>query len=384
MKKIAHIIITGYVEGCAYQENILPRKHKELGFEVIILVSKYSRQMKGREYFERETGTYINNDGISVCVLDKPKGFIKSNILHYKTSGLYEKLCEYKPDIIFLHEVKYSENRDVVKYVIENPEVKLYADSHIDYYNSPEKTIKQKLAGLLSKCNAKKLNKIAKLFWGTTPWRVEHLIGYFGLPKEKCRLLIMGGDESQILAINKDEVRKEIRSKYKIPQDAFLVITGGIIDKRKHQELLMEAVRRLESKCVWLIVFGTPDDDMKEVCDYYSSNKNIVFTGWVEASFSNKLMLASDLAVFPGTHSVLWEQAATCSLPQLIRHWSGMEHINVNGNAILLDEVSIETIENEIKKCLNKDYYKEFKLKAEEAAPNFYYIEIAKKSIELL
>lgn len=383
MKKIVHIILTGYVEGCAYQENILPRKHKELGYDVLILVSKFSRQMKGRDYFEKETGTYINNDGISVCVLDKPKGFIKSHILRYKTSGLYEKLCEYRPDIIFLHEVKYSENRDVVKFVIENPEVILYADSHIDYYNSPENTIKQKIAGCLSKYNAKQLDKITKLFWGTTPWRVEHLIDYFGLSKEKCRLLIMGGDESQILAINKDEVRKEIKSKYNIPQDAFLVITGGIIDKRKHQELLMEAVSRLESKRVWLIVFGTPDDDMKGVCDYYSSKNNIVFTGWVEASFSNELMLASDLAVFPGTHSVLWEQAATCGLPQLIRHWSGMEHINVNGNAILLDDVNIETIENEIKKCINKDYYKEFKLKAEKAAPNFYYIEIAKKSIEL-
>lgn len=383
MKKIVHIILTGYVEGCAYQENILPRKHKELGYDVMILVSKFSRQMKGRDYFERETGTYINNDGISVCVLDKSKGFIKSRILRYKTSGLYEKLCEYRPDIIFLHEVKYSENRDVVKFVIENPEVILYADSHIDYYNSPENTLKQKIAGCLSKYNAKQLDKITKVFWGTTPWRVEHLKDYFGLSKEKCRLLIMGGDESQISAINKDEVRKEIRSKYNIPQDAFLVITGGIIDKRKHQELLMEAVSRLESKRVWLIVFGTPDDDMKGVCDYYSSKNNIVFTGWVEASFSNELMLASDLAVFPGTHSVLWEQAATCGLPQLIRHWSGMEHINVNGNAILLDDVTIETIENEIKKCINKDYYKEFKMKAEEAAPNFYYIEIAKKSIEL-
>ena len=192
----------------------------------------------------------------------------------------------------------------------------------------------------------------------------------------------MGGDESIICRINRNRVRQEIRDKYNIPYNAFLIVTGGIIDKRKCQDLLMKAVDNLSALNVWLIVFGEAKKEMLPICNMFSSKDNIVFTGWVEANYSYSLFLASDLAVFPGTHSVLWEQAASCGVPQIIKRLPGMEHINVNGNAYLMDDVTIENLTNKIKEYLNVEIYDSIKRKAEVAAPFFYYKEIAKQSID--
>lgn len=382
MKKIVHIVVKGYVDGCAYQENVLPKKHKELGYDVTILVSQYARITKGRSTGLKEIGTKLNEDEIPVCVLKRPSFFSLRHLFNYKTIGMYEKLMDLSPDIIFIHNVIFSENRDVVKFIKRNPNTLVYADNHMDYYNNPIVTYKQKIADTLYRWNARKIKKITRVFWGTTPWRVEYLYDHYNLPKEKCKLLIMGGDESVICGINRTRVRQEVREKYNIPNDAFLIVTGGIIDKRKRQDLLMKAVDELSALNVWLIVFGEAKKEMLPICNEFSTSENIVFTGWVNADYSYSLFLASDLAVFPGTHSVLWEQAASCGIPQIIKRWPGMDHINVNGNAYLMDDVTIENLTEKIREYLNTETYDKSKQKAEIAAPFFYYREIAKQSID--
>ena len=54
--------------------------------------------------------------------------------------------------------------------------------------------------------------------------------------------------------------------------------------------------------------------------------------------------MASDLCAFPGTHSVLWEQACACGLPGVFRDWEGMHHVDVGGNAVFLKDASAEGI----------------------------------------
>jgi carbamoylphosphate synthase large subunit len=114
-----------------------------------------------------------------------------------------------------------------------------------------------------------------------------------------------------------------------------------------------------------------------------SLNKNIHCIGWIPSEKVYDWFLASDLAVFPGTHSVLWEQAVACGVPCVFKHWDGMEHVDVGGNCKFLYNDSIDEIKNILLDIVkNKDNYEKMKNVAIKKGVNeFSYLEIAKRSI---
>ena len=93
--------------------------------------------------------------------------------------------------------------------------------------------------------------------------------------------------------------------------------------------------------------------------------------------------LAADLAVFPGTHSVLWEQACACGIPAVFRDWEGMHHVDVGGNAIFLHEDSTEEIEQVLLDLYehSEKIDKMRKIAQTKGIIEFSYREIARKSI---
>lgn len=387
--KLVHVIIcAAYREGWGYQENILPLKHKELGYDVSIIT-----RIQDNDITNKVPRSYMSKGDIPVYVLaprpqlwiDKvPKLRAFPGVFLNRTVGLYEKLSELKPDIIFVHGIVARDHLGVVRYVSEHPQVRLYADNHSDYYNSPVNTVSGWLFKRLWGSHiAKKLSRYARVMWGVTPWRVKYLEDVYRVPEEKVDLLVMGGDEDKIDFVHKDMIRAKIRSKYGIPDDAFLIVSGGKIDRPKNIHLLIETVRNLEDKGVFLLIFGKYENDMSE---YEALDcKNIRNAGWIPAEKSYDLFLSSDLAVFPGTHSVLWEQACASGIPAIFKDWDGgFSHVDVGGNCILLREISVVSLQNCIIQLLNdaKKYSMMKEIAQNRAAKEFSYIEIAKRAVE--
>lgn len=378
--KITYVIINCfYKEGQGYQENILSRKHKQQGHDVsIITYDQFNR--------DRKPEIYINKDGVKVVMLARNKSFLRRvpviSSLIDSTKGFREALESEMPDIIFIHGIAANDHYKVIDYKKRHPSVKIFVDNHNDFYNGPVISIRSKISmKIIYRHLAKKIVPYCEKFWGVTPWRVQYLQEIYGVPKEKTDLLVMGADESYIVGVNKEEIRAHIREIYNIPQNAFVVVTGGKIDKRKQQNLLFEAIKQINNDNIRLLVFGSPSEEMKSIVDDYSSCKNIVFTGWVQSEKAYEMFFASDLAIFPGTHSVLWEQSVACEIPLVVKHWSGMEHVNVNGNAVFIDEVSVESIKNVILQLNNTPQYNEMRNKVKDISNTFYYNEIAKKAI---
>ena len=114
-----------------------------------------------------------------------------------------------------------------------------------------------------------------------------------------------------------------------------------------------------------------------------SKSNVITYIGWIASDMVYDYFLSSDLCVFPGTHSVLWEQSCACGLPGVFREWQGMHHVDVGGNAIFLKEDSTE----EIKSVLLSLYHNpqrilDMKIVAQtKAIPTFSYRNIAKRAI---
>ena len=361
-----------------YQENILPKYHAEK-HDVFILTSDFSFDATGKRC-KKEKKEYINEYGIPVKVLERKAKGGKYNDFE----NLYSTLCDISPDVIFCHGGQFVALRDVIKYCKENRGVKLFIDQHGDYYNTPVNTFKRRMGQYFIYGRwMRKAVKYTERFWGVTPWRCEYLNDVYKIPKEKIELLPMGGDDDKIPFAEKEEIRSRIRKENNISENDLLLVTGGKIDSAKKIDVLIDVVSSLSYDDLKLIVFGKPNDEMKEKIENLSKDSHIRFIGWIPSEKAYEYFLASDLAVFPGTHSVLWEQVCACGLPGLFRDWAGMHHVDVGGNALFLKEAN----EEELKKVISDLYTNREKLgemaevAKSKAVKTFSYREIASRAI---
>ena len=206
----------------------------------------------------------------------------------------------------------------------------------------------------------------------------------YKISKDKIRLLVMGADNERISQLRAEGTREKTRESLNI-KDEFVLISGGKIDKAKNLHLLMRAFNDLNLENTKLIIFGNLNDDIKAEFEELKRNPNIIYIGWIAADDVYKYMLASDLAVFPGTHSVLWEQACGCGLPAVYKKWPGMTHVDRDGNCEFLCEDSVEEIKSILYEIIsNKEKYKSMKGAAENNCVSYFsYDQIAKRAIEM-
>lgn len=383
--KIIHICLACfYIEGMGYQENILPKEHHDLGYDVTVITSDFSFNSRG-EITSKAEREYVNKDGVNVKVITRKRDkslFSKFN----KFDGLYNELLKIRPDIVFVHGGQFVSLKDVIRYIKNNSGTKMYIDQHGDFYNMPISNMKSKIVqkfiyGHYIRSSIKYCSK----FWGVTPWRCQYLHDVYGVPLKKIGLLVMGGDDEYIHFDKKASIRNEVRRNLNLSDNDFVVVTGGKIDETKNIHLLMQAISEINKENLKLIVFGQPNKEMSDLILKLSGDKHIRNIGWIDSFAVYDYFMASDLAVFPGTHSVLWEQAAACGIPMIVKNWKGMHHVDVGGNCLFLYNDSIEEIKDVIVGVLeNKEEYNTMlKVATEKGTAVFSYKEIAKRAIEI-
>ena len=380
--KILHLMLgCFYIDNYSYQENYLPKHHMLQGHDVKIVASLVTFDANGKPTRLSKADKYINEYGIPVTRLDYRKGKNSRRLRYY--DGLREELEEFAPELIFIHGPQFMDIDIVVDYLKKHPGVRVYADNHSDFSNSATNWLsKNILHKIIWRRCAQKINPYVTRFYGVLPARVDFLANMYGLPREKIELLIMGADDELVEAAAAPEIRKNIREKYGIAQDDFLVMTGGKIDAFKTQTLLlMEAVQKLNNPKVKLIVFGSVTPELKERVNALADGEKVQYIGWIQAKDSYQYFAACDLAVFPGRHSVFWEQVAAQSVPLLCKRWGGTTHVDICGNTIFLERDSVEEITENLEKILNPVNYAKLKAAAVEASDQFLYSKIAQRSI---
>jgi len=378
--KILHLCLACfYYDHCEYQENMLPYFHNKMGHDILIIASTQNLNLETGEIYSTKPMNYINELGLKLIRLErKGVGFFK------KYLGLYKKIEEYAPDIIFIHGCQSRDCKTVVLYKKNYPNTVIYADNHADKINSVSGWKSYVVHRTIIKYYIKQIEPYVVKFFGVTKGRCSFLKEMYNISEEKIELLVMGGNDEKIDLTRKFNIRMQIREKLKLSEKDFVVISGGKIDKRKNIHLLIQSfieIQRKNSK-TYLVLFGSIDDDVKYMIKEMS-HKNIIYLNWIPADSVYDYFMAADLGVFPGTHSVLWEQACATGLPCIFKYWEGIEHVNVGGNCIFLYEDNLLKIQKEIEKIIkNKKVYDEMKKSAiEKATIKFSYLEIAKKTI---
>lgn len=380
-KSIVHLCLCGPVtDGWNYQDNLLPKYHKKMGLDVTIITSHWIWGEDGTLTIDpREE--YYNENGILVKRLDIADGRTLSHKFK-KYENLVDTLEKCSPDILFIHGCQFLDVPAVVKCVKKRKPI-VYVDNHADYSNSATNWLsKNVLHRIVWRRMAKKLEPVTKKFYGVLPARVDFLHDLYGIAKKKIELLVMGVDDEVAESVSCEENIAKIREKYGITGDEYLLVSGGKIDRAKCQTLeLMKAVRKING-IIKLIVFGSVEDELKEQFDDLVDGQKIIHAGWLSAYESNELFAIADLVVFPGRHSVFWEQVVGLGIPLMVKRWDGTDHVDINGNCVFLERSDEAEMKDKISLLYNDlAQRKVLKQRAEAAKKNFLYSTIAKKSI---
>ncbi len=360
---------------------MLPKFHKKQGYDVEVIASLETFDKDGKPCLYTGDMNYINENNVPVTRLNyKSPQKIYKKLRRFV--GFEETLNKAKPDIMFIHNVQFLDIDKVVKYVKKHPKTKVFCDNHADYVNSAQNPLSRNiLHGIIWKHCAQSIEPYTTKFYGVLPARVDFLREVYNLPKEKCELLVMGADDDRVSQASDPAVRKAVRERYKIKGDDILLVTGGKIDHNKPQTLtLMEAVNKLNDPKIKLTVFGSVVPELKEKFNSLLSNK-VIYSGWKKSDDIYDEFAAADIVVFPGLHSVLWEQAVAMGKPCIFKKISGFTHIDIGGNCLFFESDSEDEYISKIKRCIEE--LDKIKSAAEtHGKEKFSYNNIAKRSVE--
>lgn len=383
-QKIVHICLNSlFTDGWSYQDQLLSKYHKKMGLDVTVLTSHWVNDDKGNVVWD-DRNEYINGDGVKVVRLKmKGKDDYSRKLVYFQ--NFYETLEKEHPNILFIHGVNFKDVSFVVRYLDKTPGVIVYVDNHADFSNSATNWVsKNILHKIVWKHYSKILEPYVKKFYGVTPSRVEFFKDMYGTPADRTELLVMGVDDEDVPKALSQENRAEIRHKYGIADDDILVITGGKIDLAKKQTItLMEAINQLDNPKVKLIVFGSVVDELKAALNARISDR-CQYIGWIDSSETLNYYGAADLVVFPGRHSVFWEQVVGIGKPMICKYWDGTTHVDLGGNVKFLYHDTKEELLEVIGQVLgdNEEYNKMKEVAVTKGMQTFSYSEIAKRSIE--
>lgn len=384
--KIVHLCLCSFFpDNYSYQENMLPKYHKKLGYDVEVIASTQSFDKQGKVCYLDNVGTYHNEYDIKVTRLAyKSNRKIWKKLKRY--IGVFEAISKAEPDVLFIHGGQFLDIDQVVKYIKMHPDVKVYVDNHADFSNSATNWFsKNILHRIVWKHTVHKIEPYTRKFYGVLPVRVDFLKNVYGLPADKCELLVMGADDELVERAKTSGARERIRKQSGIKNDDFLIVTGGKIDKWKTQTLLlMQAVQNISNPNVKLIVFGSVNDELIEQVKALSDSNKVQYIGWISSDDTYDYFEASDLVVFPGRHSVMWEQATGQGKPMIVKDWPGTHHVDLGGNVIFLTEDSVSEIQEKIEYLLSdpSKLSEMTKIAQEKGMQIFSYADISKRAIE--
>lgn len=384
--KIVHVCISSNVfgENYAYQDNLLSKYHKKLGHDVTVIAPTYSA-------FDKNTGS-INSEPVGVKYMDngvklirlKPLLPCKLNQHFHMFRGLNDAIEQEHPDLIFCHSMGTLNYTIFPKYKKTHPEVRIVFDNHADYINSWHSKLSYWDSRYVQRNLVVKRNvKIADWFYGVTPIRCDVIHDVYGVERKKIKLLPMGADDEELELCIQQNRREILRRRYAIRDDDFLIVTGGKIDQKKNVHVLANAVSEINNPHVKLLIFGNIVDYLKPIFQQFDPER-IIQVGWVPSNEVYHYFLSADLVMFPGLHSVLWEQAVASKMPCAFSKLDGFTHIDFGGNCILLEEQTSDYYQSIIEKVTSdREFYDNIKNTAASQKSNtFLYSHIAQQVID--
>jgi glycosyltransferase involved in cell wall biosynthesis len=311
--KIVHCCLSNfYIDGFSYQENELVAQHVADGHEVTVIASTETFSADQRIAY-CEPGEYLGTDGARVIRIPYrrflPAAIMRKLRMH---PGVLERLDSLKPDVILFHGTCGWELYTLARYKDQNPNTRLFVDSHEDFDNSARTwTSKWILHYLYYRVILRKCLPRIEQVLCVNMAAISFVRDFYGIPANKIAFYPLGG---RLLT---DRMYAETRAAARIGLDVeaedIVFLQSGKIDRRKK---LLESVRafmKLECQDARFIIAGHLQDDIaEEVGALLRSDERIVFLGWKTPDELRALLCAADVYVQPGTQSATMQMSLCC------------------------------------------------------------------------
>lgn len=333
-------------EELEYQENLLVKYYRLAGHDVTVITSTFDNisDYYGDRHDRNAPARTYTHDGAKIIKLR-----YKYNILNRLRAytSVYDVLEEECPDLIFVHDI--SPNfLEMIRYVKGHSECRMIMDYHADYSNSGANWVSLKiLHGVLRKYFLDQARPYLQKIYPIVPAGFTFLEEVYGVRRSEMDLLPLGTDLRLGAHICASGARGDVRRLLGIPEDAFVIFTGGKLEPRKQTETLISAIRLMNRSDAHLVVVGSAgDSDYRGRLERAASGaSNIHFVGWQNRDGVYRHLAASDVAVFPASQSVLWQQSIGMGLPLIVSERSGLTnwvpqevgYLNRHDNIIILD-----------------------------------------------
>jgi 1,2-diacylglycerol 3-alpha-glucosyltransferase len=342
-----------YDPALEYQENLLAKYYAKHGHRVTIIASHtqdvfdfVQDRRPGRRQAER-----VEVDHATLIRLP-----YRLNLFNRLRAfpNLGPILADEAPDLIYFHDV--SPNLlDAVRYIKPRPHVRMILDCHADLSNSGANWASRRiLHGVIRRAFLDRARPYLSRIFPVVPASFTFLESLYGVPREEMELLPLGTDTDFGLQVMARREGQEVRRSLGIDPDVMVVFTGGKLTPAKRTEAVIDAVRRIDQADVHLIVVGEvgpADQDYRlKLAQAAADCGRIHFVGWQDKNGVYRHLDAADIAVFPASQSVLWQQSIGMGLPIIVGEYSGnrrsrqdVSYLNTHDNVIvLLAEGSLE------------------------------------------
>lgn len=321
--KIVHLELAGfYNENTTYQTNLLAACNLADGHTVTIVSSPFHWE-KAQTVYIPPCDQIVEN-GIRLIRL--PYRNTSKCYSHQKIRavvGLYETLERLQPDVIMCHGLQFWSVRDVIRYKKAHPAVKLYADTHTDYYTSATNWLSLHILhrGFYRYLVRKALPYLEKYFCISDECR-RFSIENYGVPEELTEFYPLGGILPTEEAYQAHRAAR--RAELGIKPDELLLVHAGKLEPQKKTDALLRAFAAVPELKAHLAVIGSiPEENKAELLAQMDAAPRVTYLGWKSGDDLQEYLCAADLYCQPGKVSAIMQNAVCCRCPVMLYPHSG-------------------------------------------------------------
>lgn len=310
--RIMHVCLSCfYIDGFNYQENMLVREHVKAGHDVKVLAST-ENYVDGKLAYV-EPAKYLGSDGAEVIRLPYKKILphkIMTKIRSYK--GVYNFLEKERPDIILFHGLCAYELFTIIRYKKNNPDVKLFLDSHEDFNNSAQNIFSKYILHytFYRTIFLKSLSFVEKVLCISSE-TINFVRDFYSCPEKFIEYFPLGGVIPSDAEYFKK--RKQIRKQYNLEENTLVFLQTGKFDKKKKLKESILAFKQVSHfSNITFLIAGVFLEEESEILELISQDSRIEYLGWKNASDLYDLLCATDIYLQPGSQSATLQNSICC------------------------------------------------------------------------
>lgn len=338
-------------EKLEFQENLLAKYYVKHGHAVTIITSTFESVF---DYYTDQhdsslpARTYIH-EGAKIIKLRYRFNIVNRLRAYTPISSI---LNQEKPDLIYVHDIMLN-LPEAIRYKKRHANCRLILDYHADYSNSGKNWLSRfVLHGVFRKWYLDRARPHLSRIFPVVPASATFLHEIYGVPYEEMELLPLGADTDLGAKTRELAEGEKLRRQMGISPRSLVIFTGGKLTPNRRTELLIEAVRSLERSDVHLVIVGDAGKGSGEypgmLRQLSGSMSNVHFTGWLDKQQIYAHLDMADLAVFPASQSIMWQQAISMGLPLVVGDVGSQDisYLNLRDNIVILrgSEITVSNL----------------------------------------